>query len=406
VPSPLLSLVGSATGLLFSAQVQKAAFAVVHAEVGASSTEPGGEAGTAVATEVRPGIALRLTTPRTSATVTVSPRMYYQSPNVGDLGRPLFLAQADSGLVYQLRPELTWVTGAGVSYGEVDYLSATVVLDSPVAQNLSAPVMTLLTLRARTGLDYLMTVRHTFSAALVVDHTDYGEGGGESQPDNTTSGADLVQTYALTPRDSLLVPLLLRYSAVSDSPDWLTAGTGLGYRRALDLRTQFDAAAGITAAKPDDGDTQFFPRGLLSLQRTILARESSSLTNRVSLALDAVLDPTLGEVRSVFTLDAALTGSVRSKFTQQASVGASTPAFEDEDPDRPELAATAVSANAMLGYRLSEGFQIETGVRYSARAQEAFTADAQFTDGQLFWFVGFRTAINLGLDDQSPAWAL
>jgi hypothetical protein len=393
--------------LLFSAQVQKAAFAVVHAEVGAASTEPGEEAETAVATEVRPGLAFRLTTPRSTASLRVSPRLYYQSPNVGELERPLLLAQAESSAAYQLRPDLSWLSSAGIAYGEVDYLSATVVLDSPVAQNLSEPVMTLLTLRASTGLNYVITNRHAFGATLVVDHMSYGNDSTENRPDTTTSGVDLVQTYALTPRDALLFPLLLRYSSVSDNPDWLMVGAGLGYRRLLDRRTQFDAVAGISAAKPDDGETRFFPRGMLSLQRIILEREDTTLSNRVMLALDAVLDPTLGEVRSVFTADVALMGSVGSRFTQQASLTASTPAFEEEDEDDPpELAATTVAANAMLGYRLSDGFQLETGIRYSSRAQDAFTPDAEFVDGQLFWFVGFRAAVNLGADDQSPDWAL
>lgn len=406
MPAPLLALVGSAAGLLFSAQVQKAAFAVVHAEVGAASTEPGEEAETAVATEVRPGLAFRLITPRTTASLTVSPRMYYQAPNVGDVNRPLFLAQADTGIVHQLRPELSWLTTAGVAYGEVDYLSATVVLDSPVAQNLSEPVMTLLTLRATTGLNYLITSRHTFGATLVVDHMSYSEDNAENRPDNTTSGVDLVQTYALTPRDALLFPLLLRYANVSDNPDWLIAGTALGYRRALDRRTTFDAAAGASVAKPEDGDSRFFPRGMLSLQRIILEREDSTVTNRMTLSLDAVLDPTLGEVRSVFTADAAVMGNVGSRFTQQVSLNASTPAFEEDDPENEDLAATTVAANAMLGYRLTDGFQLETGIRYSARAQDAFTPNAEFVDGQLFWFIGFRTAINLGADEQSPDWAL
>jgi hypothetical protein len=394
---------------LLSAQVQSAAFAVVHAEAGSSPREPGGDAEATVATELRPGLALRVATPRSSFLAKASPRMYYQTPHVGELERPLFLGQGDAIYSLQLAPRLRWLTTAAASYGEVDYLNTDLVLDTP-AESVPEPVMTVLNLRARTGFDQLLTTRYSLEANAFVEHTSYGETSAESLPSSTGVGLELTQLHALSPRDTILFPLFGRYSFISDDPDWITVAAGVGYRRVLDPRTQFDGGVGVAAAKPEGGDTRILPRGMLAIQRTLLERAASTLINRVSLALDTPLDPTLGEVRSVVVLDIGLTGSVGRKFTQRLAVSGSTPAFQPEVDESEEGAVEAetstFSANGALGYRLSDGFQLETGVRYSTRASDFGTSDADFTDQQLFWFVGFSTAVNLGGERSSPDWAL
>jgi hypothetical protein len=112
----------------------------------------------------------------------------------------------------------------------------------------------------------------------------------------------------------------------------------------------------------------------------------------------------------VVVLDIGLSGSIRRKFTQRLTVSGSTPAFqpeeEGENENDVEAEATTLSANGALGYRLSDGFQLETGVRYSTRATDVGTSNADFTDQQIFWFFGFSAAVNLGREDTSPDWAL
>jgi hypothetical protein len=400
-----LSFIGPATGLLLSAQVQKAAFALVQTEAGSSPTEPGGDPEATIGIEARAGLALRVDTLRSSLSARGSPRIYYQSPNVGDLERPLLLGQGDATWSYRIRPQLDWLTNATISYGEVDYLNAGVVLDTP-AQNLPEPVLTMLSVRARSGFNYQITNRYSLEGAIVGDHTGYPDSAEDSLHDSTGGGIEIASLYALSLRDTMVFPLLGRYDVVSDSPDWLTVAAGIGYRRLLDARTRFDVGAGVAAAKPEGGDTQFFPRGALMLERRLIEAQSSTLTNNVSLNLDARLDPTLGEVRSTLALDIGLTGSVREKFTQRLSVQASTPAFDSEDEDDAQPEATTLSANGAVGYRVSDGFLLETGVRYSTRGTDFGTSDADFGDRQIFWFLGFRAAVNLGPSDTSPAWAL
>ncbi len=406
---PALQTLGSLAGLLIfgSAQVDGTLFARARTEVGSAPPAPDQENETVFATELRPGGTLNIETGRSQLLLGVEPRIYYRTPNLVGLDRPLLLYQANARYRRELSTRVRWINIVAASYGEVDYTSPDLAFTATtLPSDLGIAVIKRLTLDAESGFVLQLRPRAQLEAGAVVSHTKpIGFRAERSFPESTGVGIDLTQIYALSARSTIGFPVRPRYYFVSPGPDWMTLALGAGYRRQLDSITTIDALAGLQLAKVDGQSTSIFPRARLGYEHILFQRADTTVANRLQAYLDASLDPAIGDVRPTFGVMAELRSYFASDWMTEVSLTGDTTTTSSRS-DVASQGETIGTARATLGYRLINELRLETGVRFSTRAANLFESDVEFSDEQVWGFLGITALLDFGRTLPGGAWTL
>jgi len=402
-------LLGGLTGLVVPgsvAQVENAVFAHVRAEAGSAPRSPGAAPEGAFALELRPGAALRLVVPRSQLRLAISPRLYYRTPNLAGVERPLFLAQGGADYTYEVDPRTRFQSNLGASYGEVDYTSAAEALGTPLTGELRDASLEVLNVNVEGTLSFQLTPRHTLSFGALAHHTDnIGVDSTTSFPTTTTLGIDLAHAYTLDERSTLSFPVQPRYYVVEPGADWLSTSFNAAFVRMLDPRTTMDAAVGLILVETSDAPLSVYPRATAAVQRVVLERRGTRVTNRAAAVLDASLDPTIGEVRPAVGIEL----SAQSYFGTRWSAGLSLSAYANtttRDAEDATTDDTTLSSAISAGYRVAEDAWLDFGARYSLRGSNLTADDFDVIERQIWGFVSFRIAIGIGELESNAGWAL
>jgi len=400
--SNLLLALGPAVSLLLAPRMEQAAGIDTRVEVGSVAPEPEADPEATFATELVPSVAFRFTTLRSALELRADPRLYYRTPNLGDVERPLVVGRAGIEHRYDLRQNLVSSSSVRATYGDIDYTNPGVAFDNPVAGELADPVLRALTVQASTGLGYRFTQRHDLGVRAYVDHT---EARGVQLEENdlpvTTSVAlDVVQRYRLDPRTSIGFAVRPEKRYISPGADFLLLSTRFGYDRMLDQRTNLSAWGGTVLVKQNEESVRVLPSAMLSLERILVQRLLSRVINRFVATLDAPLDPSTGEVSSTLALEASLTSSFGEHWSLSSGVAGST---QLDEPDIPNQAAeTSFAASVALGHRFSSSFLLEGGARYSTRLEDAFGSNPETIDPQAWAFLRLLIEVELQGTDTQP----
>ena len=402
MPGVLLLMLGPAVAL-FSPRFEQAASIDARAEAGSAAQRPGDDPEATFAAELIPGIALRLTTPRSRLELQLDPRLYYRNPNLGDVERPLVLGRAGLAHGYQATRNLLWSSRVRAAYGELDYTSTDLAFAAPVAGELPDAVLTTLSVQGATGIGYRFTERNDLGVEAAIDHTESrGSTTNTDLPETTSVSVTVGQRYLLDQRSSITFAVRPEQRYVSPGSDFLVLANTLSYARALSQRTRLDAAAGVIWVKETEESVEALPSALLSLEHVVLRRRFSQVTNRFRAALDAPLDPSTGDVNPALSVEAGALSSFGEHWSVACSVAGSTLLTERDDAPV-EDADTSISASGSMGYRFSENAQLEWGVRYQTRLQDAFGSNAETVDPQTWAFLRLLVQVELGPAGEAPA---
>jgi len=411
VPGALLPLLGGLTSLVVPAsvaQVENAVFAHVRAEAGSAPRSPGADPEGALALELQPGAALRLTLPRSQLRLVASPRLYYRTPNLADVDRPLFLVQADADYTYDFDPRTRLASKLDVSYGEVDYTNAPAALGTPLAGELEQASLEVLNVNVEGTLTFQLRPRHTLSVGALAHHTDdVGVEASSAFPTTTTVGVELAYGYALDERSTLSFPVQPRYYFVDPGSDWFSTAFNAAFVRQLDLRTTVDARGGLVLVDTRDSALSVYPSAAASIERVVLERRGTRVTNRAGVVLDANLDPTIGEVRPALGVEL----SALSYFGPRWSAGLSLSAYtntttREAAEEEPTTDDTTLSSTLSAGYRVGMDAWLDFGARFYLRGTNIIEDDFDVVERQIWGFVTFRIAVGIGELQSEAGWAL
>lgn len=166
-----------------------------------------------------------------------------------------------------------------------------------------------------------------------------------------------------------------------------------------------DAAVGLILVETSDAPLSVYPRATAAVQRVVLERRGTRVTNRAAAVLDASLDPTIGEVRPAVGIEL----SAQSYFGTRWSAGLSLSAYANtttRDAEDATTDDTTLSSAISAGYRVAEDAWLDFGARYSLRGSNLTADDFDVIERQIWGFVSFRIAIGIGELESNAGWAL
>lgn len=414
VAVPLLGALG-AMPLLGSIDTRANALVAAEVAAGHAPPRPGEEAEPVLTAQLLPRLALQLTTPRLESEISAGSRLFHRTPNLVGVERPLVLWLANAGATYAIDPRLSWVTSAGLRYGESDYTNAAIALDSDVASELDEPVVSVLGLDVQTGLAWLASERLELGVTVFADRSQrLSTEASATLPDTTSAGAQLSQTWRLDARSSLIVPLNSRYYWVSPGRDVWTGTLRTDYQRELSRRVTWTVGAGATLAKSvgdaeadededaaelgdeDDDeapDTQLIPEAVIAIEQTVFEAQYARVSNRFAATLSATMDPTSGELNPIAGFDASGRANLGERWSTSLALGFRTAATED--PTREGAQDTNLGATATANYQLDTWCELHFGVRWAARGPHLSQEPFELEDEQIWGIVGLNAVIGV-----------
>jgi hypothetical protein len=385
MPAALLAVVGALSGgILAAPAIDTAMIAQEETSIGYAPAGPTGERHPTLVMEGTPALVVGVRTRRTLLELVMGPRIYYRTPNLAGLQRPLLLARASARHSYLLDSQLTWATRVSAEYGEVEYSSARLLFSSPVSRPADQAVIKSLDLAGETGFSWNATRTYQLSLAAVGGYTQ--PLGGEEQDSFRTTvsgGGDMNHRFRIDRRSSVSTPGNYRYFSV-EGPDWTAVTQSLGYDRLLSLKTTMAAAVGGTAIWRIGESAQVFPRGTFAIERVVHESRQVRLTNRFAVSGDATYDPLLGTLYPIVGLEASLASAFQTGWSVVVSATAYTPVTAD--PVTPDGADSAAGISATVGRRLSEHWSIDFGARQSTRATHLGVAPFALSSGETWVF--------------------
>lgn len=381
--------------ILPDVSVNELVFARAETAVGYAPIAPGGEQSAALVNQIEPGVGISFATTRSTLELTVSPRIYHRTPNFADMDRPLFLLRSNARYVRSLDPRLEWTTLANVDYGEVEYGSARLVLDSPLARPAEQGVLRTFDAGAGTGLAWTVSPTYVSSLDVSVTRTQPLDQEDErAYPLTRSAGGDATQRFRLDEVSTLSTFTSFRYYSVSANPDWISVPLGVGYRRDLERRTIFGAGLGATVALEVNEAVQAFPTGEVFVERVVYETTATRLTNRFGATLIATYDPFVARLYPVAGLDASLAASLGRDWV--GTVGAFVYSAATAEPVIDGGQDTSLGVQALVGYRISDEWSCEFGARESSRATHFSVTPVEFTDGETWAFARIVFALRTG----------
>lgn len=391
--------------------VDQAAFVRTEVAAGIAPRAPGEDPEPTITGELTPGYGIRARNERTSFTLQLTPRLYYRLPNLGDVERPLVLGRASVGKSHRVSDVLTWTSSVNAQYGELEFASTDLALDTPVLQERLDPVVTVSSVEGQTEFQWQVTPTYELELAMLAGYTYLSGDAQQNLPETTVVGGDLVQRWQLDSRSSIAFPLSPRYYFVDPEPDTFSLSLQAVYERLLSTRDTLTAAGGITAAQEEGTDLDAFPRASLALSSVIYQRPGMRVTNEVSAGIDAVFEPTLGELRPVVAVAWSERADLGTSWSVSLNAQASTSATSDPLGQGSAGAGqtltiqgeTNLSGSLLAAYRAADWLRWDFGVRASTQGSHLDAEDFEFIDEQVWVFTGLTLLFGLG-SRETPDW--
>jgi hypothetical protein len=420
VLSGLLAL--GTTGILASVDLDHAVYARVEAAAGVAPAVPNGESERAVSSEASPSYALRGQSPRLTFGLRAGPRFEYQWPLMRELRRPLVLGRAEGNLEYRLSERWTTAVATTHAYGEIDYSQARLALRTPLASSLDQPVLSAYQGDGRIALTWLSSMRSQTEIAAVAGYSRPLTAASERELATTTRvGGRVGYRYELDPRSSASFAVdgahyfvkeregASGVTAVEDVDSTQVSGV-VGYRRALSLRTTFDAGTGVTMIARHPGDVAFLPNGRVLVERVLHQNRGVRVVNGITASLEAVYDPTLGVLYPVAGVEMSLTSEIAERWRVTfllAGFAAATPGPLSETVATAQAEGAAESrfnGSLSVARDITALLDIEFGYRVSADGSHLGSSPYELMNRQAWVFVALSGAFGQGMSAADGRW--
>jgi hypothetical protein len=389
--------------------LDQAAFVRTEVAAGIAPPIPNTEPEETITAELLPGYGLRERSERSSFVLRLLPRVYFRHPDLGDVDRPLVLARAGAESSYRVTELLTWNSSANAAFGELDYASTRLAFASPVARNLSDPVVDVRAADGQTALSWRATETYTLDVAALGAYTVLSGDSELNLPTSTMVGLDVAQRWQLDPVSTLTVPVSPRYYDVTNDRNTASVSLQAVYARQLSLRDSLTASAGATLLREEGYDPEVLPRAVLSLDTVAYQSPGLRLTNSIHAGVDVLFDPALGELRPI----ALLSWSERAEIGTRWTVTVTAQGFTSADPDPlsgsaeadalAEQGETEFGGSLVAAHRANAWLRLDFGVRGSTRASHWASDDFEFIDEQIWVFTGVTLLFGLGTAE-TPDW--